>query len=127
MEIMTKSLRPASTPTPALRSLVDAAKATISNDLLRRWTVKELESELALSQRGFQRYLANQGTTFSNLIANEKLMAAAVHLQDKDGPSLAEIGFLAGFADQSHFTRTFTRAIGTTPSSYREDFGTSGD
>ena len=40
-----------------------------------------------------------------------------------NGPGLAEIGFIAGFADQAHFARTFSRAVGTTPSGYRADFG----
>ena len=35
--------------------------------------------------------------------------------------SLSEIARLAGFADQSHFTRTFKRLTGTTPARYRSD------
>jgi AraC family transcriptional regulator len=34
--------------------------------------------------------------------------------------SLAEIALAAGFADQSHFTRTFKRVVGVTPAVYRE-------
>jgi AraC family transcriptional regulator len=33
---------------------------------------------------------------------------------------LSEIALLAGFADQSHFTRTFKEALGLPPSQYRE-------
>lgn len=33
--------------------------------------------------------------------------------------AISEIAFLAGFADQSHFTRIFKRHIGTTPAVYR--------
>jgi AraC family transcriptional regulator len=36
--------------------------------------------------------------------------------------SLAEIAFLTGFADQSHFTRIFKRATGLTPAAYRQAF-----
>lgn len=32
---------------------------------------------------------------------------------------ISEIAFLAGFADQSHFTRIFKRHVGTTPAAYR--------
>jgi AraC family transcriptional regulator len=34
--------------------------------------------------------------------------------------TLAEIAIEAGFADQSHFTRLFTRHVGTTPARYRD-------
>jgi AraC-like DNA-binding protein len=34
--------------------------------------------------------------------------------------SLAEVAFGAGFADQSHFGRTFKRLVGLTPAAYRE-------
>ena len=36
--------------------------------------------------------------------------------------SLAEIALDAGFASQSHFTRTFRRLTGTTPAQYRKIF-----
>jgi AraC-like DNA-binding protein len=33
--------------------------------------------------------------------------------------SLADLSFSAGFADQSHFTRSFRRITGMTPASFR--------
>jgi AraC family transcriptional regulator len=36
--------------------------------------------------------------------------------------SLAEIAVAAGFADQSHFTKTFKRLVGMTPARYRTTF-----
>jgi AraC family transcriptional regulator len=38
----------------------------------------------------------------------------------KSGDSLAEIALAAGFADQSHFCRTFKRHTGLTPAVYRQ-------
>lgn len=40
-------------------------------------------------------------------------------LLDKEIP-LCEIAYSAGFADQSHFTRTFKRFVGTTPGAFRD-------
>lgn len=37
--------------------------------------------------------------------------------------SLAEVSFACGFADQSHFTRTFAAATGTTPGNWRRACG----
>ena len=61
--------------------------------------------------------------SFSRLVTEARVEVAAMHLCRANGPGLAEIGFIAGFADQAHFARTFSRAVGTTPSSYRADFG----
>jgi AraC family transcriptional regulator len=33
--------------------------------------------------------------------------------------SIAEIALDVGFADQAHFTRAFTRAVGTSPGAWR--------
>jgi AraC-like DNA-binding protein len=33
---------------------------------------------------------------------------------------LADVALLAGFADQSHFTRVFKRQLGLTPATYRK-------
>jgi len=35
--------------------------------------------------------------------------------------SLAEIAAICGFADQSHFTRVFTRSVGISPGAWRRN------
>jgi transcriptional regulator GlxA family with amidase domain len=35
---------------------------------------------------------------------------------------IAEIGFLAGYSDQAHFTRDFGRRVGLPPGRYRSEF-----
>jgi AraC family transcriptional regulator len=44
----------------------------------------------------------------------------ACHELATSAKPIVEIALAAGFCDQSHFTRTFKRAIGTAPSQYRE-------
>lgn len=44
----------------------------------------------------------------------------ACHELAASGRPIVEIALAAGFCDQSHFARTFKRAIGTAPSQYRE-------
>ncbi|MFM0226975.1 helix-turn-helix domain-containing protein [Paraburkholderia dipogonis] len=48
----------------------------------------------------------------------------AKELLRRSALSLAEIGAACGFADQSHFTRTFSAATGTTPGDWRRACGT---
>jgi AraC-like DNA-binding protein len=35
-----------------------------------------------------------------------------------DAACLAKVGFICGFSDQAHFTRTFTQWIGMSPKAY---------
>ena len=92
-------------------------------DPLRRWTLADLAAEAGASPRTLQRRLGERSASFSRLVCEARVQVAAAHLCKAQGPALAEIGFIAGFADQAHFARTFNRAVGTTPSSYRADFG----
>jgi AraC family transcriptional regulator len=39
---------------------------------------------------------------------------------ESSGLTLSEIAIASGFADQSHFTKTFKRVVGTSPSEYRQ-------
>ena len=47
----------------------------------------------------------------------------AVQLLDNSDHSLAEIAYLTGFSDQSHFNRIFKKYIGKNPSAFRKKTG----
>ncbi|MDJ1008347.1 MAG: helix-turn-helix transcriptional regulator [Paracoccaceae bacterium] len=102
--------------------LVSAAKELVSRDLVRRWSVEDLASELGVSTRTLQRRFTEGSVTFSDLVGRARLEKAAAYLCNRNGPGLAETGFLAGYSDQAHFSRTFTAQVGTTPSDYRRKF-----
>jgi AraC-like DNA-binding protein len=59
------------------------------------------------------------GCTIGTYARHQRVALACRHLTGSDAP-LAEIALLTGFADQSHFTRTFKRQIGLTPAAYRK-------
>jgi AraC family transcriptional regulator len=59
------------------------------------------------------------GCTVGEFVRRERIALACRDLARAD-VSLADIATLAGFADQSHFTRTFRRQIGMTPAAYRK-------
>ena len=107
---------------PVCEDPVDALRRRLAADPVRRWTLADLASELGTSPRTLQRRLAGMSVSFSRLVAEARLQIAASYLCDASGPGLAEIGFLAGYSDQAHFARSFSRAVGTTPRAYRADF-----
>lgn len=102
---------------------VTKLRKRLAADPVRRWTVASLAAETGASPRTLQRRLTERSISFSRLLSEARVQVAATHLCKANGPGLAEIGFIAGFADQAHFARTFSRAVGTTPSGYRTDFG----
>ena len=104
-------------------ALVPDLRHRLASDPLRRWTLDEISDGAGLSARTLQRRLTDQGLSLSRLVAEARLQVAAGYLIEKSGPSLAEIGFLAGYSDQAHFTRAFAKGVGTSPRRYREDFG----
>lgn len=128
-------LMPSSTVTDGPVRAVNSDRKNLSNnpvaglrellvaDPLRRWTLADLAAEVGASPRTLQRRLGQKSASFSRMVSEARVQVAATHLCEANGPALSEIGFIAGFADQAHFARSFNRAVGTTPSGYRADFG----
>lgn len=55
--------------------------------------------------------------------ARARRLARAAHLLASTRMPLAEVALATGFADQSHFTRSFHRAYGLAPGKYRASLG----
>jgi AraC-like DNA-binding protein len=101
---------------------VQEAYAALAQNLTAPWTLDQLAERLGQSRRSLQRGLSAQGTGFRQLQAEARYRSAGACLLQ--GPlALAEIGFLCGYADQSHFTREFRSRSGLTPADFRREFG----
>lgn len=64
-------------------------------------------------------FLRHFGCTVGEYVRRQRVALASRYLTGSNVP-LADVALLAGFADQSHFTRTFKRQIGLTPAAYRK-------
>ena len=62
------------------------------------------------------------GCTISAYLCRRRLEYACAELRYSRAP-IAEIALTAGFYDQGHFSRTFKRVLGLTPSEYRRREG----
>jgi AraC family transcriptional regulator len=84
-----------------------------------RLTLQELASDAEVHPvhlaATFRRFF---GTTVAAYIRQLRIEYACRELARPDAP-LAEIALAAGFADQSHFGRTFKRVMRVTPAEYR--------
>jgi AraC family transcriptional regulator len=59
------------------------------------------------------------GETIGEFVRRLRVESACRDLADPERP-LADVALAAGFANQSHFTRVFRRAVGLTPAAYRD-------
>ena len=83
-------------------------------------TLPQIADRLNVGSRTLQRRLSARGLTFQELI-DEARRRLTRKLLANTRYSLAEVAYLAGFSDQSAFTRAFKRCFGQTPRAYREE------
>jgi AraC-like DNA-binding protein len=115
---------------PPLEQLVlaepwpDVAKqafALIAGRLANPLRMAAVASGLQMSPRSMQRALQRAGLSCEALLAQARCRSSAWWLLNTP-TSIAEVGFLAGYADQPHFTRDFKARTGITPRTYRIEF-----
>lgn len=83
--------------------------------------VTALAKRAGLTRWHFSRQVrAIAGVSPSQFLQRSRVEAAK-HLLERGRPSISDVAYQLGFADQSHFTRTFRRATGITPAKYRSD------
>ncbi|GAA3641707.1 hypothetical protein GCM10022200_26870 [Microbacterium awajiense] len=101
---------------PSVRALVYVAVADALPDGVPRRTV--IARRLGMSERTLHRRLADEGVTFQS-VARAAQLDTAETLLAQTANSLGEIAFLAGFSDQSAFSRAFRAHAGCTPMAFR--------
>lgn len=123
-------LRPAAPPgevadprgAPAVRfeGCADAAAlaAILAEDPARQLSLAEAAARLGLSPRALQRRLAAEGLTATAVGRAVQIRHACALLAGTD-EALPAIGYVCGFSDQAHFTRTFRKHVNMTPGAYR--------
>ena len=79
-------------------------------------TIKEVRDRLYISERTFERHFLKEiGVTPKQFAKIIQFSASVKQITEDDYVNLTEIGYDNGFADQSHFIRTFKRYTGRTP------------
>jgi AraC family transcriptional regulator len=82
-------------------------------------TVNLLARACELSNRHFARAFRQSTGMAPYQWLQHRRMEKAKQLLEKSSASLSSVALDCGFADQSHFTRTFSRAVGVTPGAWR--------
>lgn len=80
--------------------------------------LSDIASRLAMSGRTLQRRLAEQDSSFQDLVDESRRRLAKRLLRNTDF-SLTQVAFMTGFSEQSALTRAFKRWVGQTPGEFR--------
>lgn len=106
-------------PEPEPDAIRPALRRVLSRGLaLGAPSAQDSARALGMTTRTLQRRLADAGTTFQAEVEGVRQELAMVYLADRK-LSIAEVGFLLGYADQRSFLRAFRRWTGTAPTAYR--------
>ncbi len=82
--------------------------------------LEEIAENVAMSVPSFSRYFKKMtGKTFSNFLMEFRVVHACKLLAE-DNMSITEICFSCGFNNFSHFTKSFKRITGKSPSDYKK-------
>ncbi len=102
-------------------SLRQRVVAWLQSNLPRQQTtLAHAAQALAMSERTLRRRLADEHTSFQQLLTEVRVRLASLYLRDAT-LSLLDIALLLGYADQSAFTTAFRHWHGVTPGAWRED------
>ena len=96
------------------------AQEFVKTHALQGFTVSEMAAQIGVDPAHLMRsYLRRYGCTVGE-DARKMRLVHACRLLVKEDHSLGEVAVLAGFADQSHLTRTCKQLTGLTPGEYRQ-------
>jgi len=84
-------------------------------------SVKQVRDQLFIAERTFERQFSKEvGVTPKQFARIIQFSTSMKQISKEDYATLTEIGHENGFADQSHFIRTFKRFTGKTPKEYQK-------
>jgi AraC-like DNA-binding protein len=123
LDVYKKFLKQKSGKTPAwAQELKEIIQDQIDTNLAL--SLKEISQSLDVHpsylSREFSKYFDD--LSFGDYIRKLRIEKAIVLLNDSKH-SLAEIAYLTGFSDQSHFARIFKKTTGKSPLSYKKSLG----
>ena len=98
---------------------VRRAKEILDANLDGRVTVQQMAKECGLSVAHFSRAFQVSTGMAPHRWQTRRRVEAAKSLLANEKLSLFEVAMTCGFADQSHFTRVFTREFGISPGAWR--------
>ncbi len=105
-------------PQARAKSLGDQIRETIVEDLPHEWRAGTLARLLRVSEATLRRKLAAEGTSFSQILSEQRLISALGLLQSSED-SIAQVALAVGYDSPSRFATRFRERFGVNPSHIR--------
>ena len=99
--------------------LVDRIRQLVVVRISEAVSFDEIADDLAMGERTLRRTLADQGTSFREIVLDVRMNAACEYLRTTN-LSIDEISYLVGYANPTNFFRAFSKWGNETPSQYRK-------
>jgi AraC-like DNA-binding protein len=99
-------------------SISDAVRSLVRCRPGHAWSAGLIAAELCKSEPTMRRLLRQEGTSFRQIVADERMRAARVALVSGNS-TVAEAADLAGYDSLSHFSKRFHETFGCVPSQCR--------
>lgn len=99
-------------------SMSTRVRTLLSRDVGRAWNAPDIARELATSEATLRRKLAQEATSFSDILLDTQMSHALRMLQSSTQP-ITEIALGCGFQTPSHFSARFRQRFGFAPSAIR--------
>lgn len=103
----------------ATEGVVGEIRRLLGNSPGRYPSIQEAAGQLALGERTLRRRLAEENTTYKQVLLDFRMELAASYLRG-NAMAIQEVAYVTGYADPSNFHRTFSRYHGVTPNAYRQ-------
>lgn len=117
--MLDRCLRAALERIPPVTTLSGRVRHLLAIDLTGNVGVESVAQKLHMSRRTLHRQLADEGTSFRQLLDDLRRELATRYLSEPR-MATATVAFLVGFSEPSAFHRAFKRWYGTTPAEYRQ-------
>jgi len=98
--------------------LVGEIRRLLANSPGHYPSIEDAAATLAMGERTLRRRLAEEDTTYKQVVLDFRMELAAGYLRGKE-MAIQEVAYVTGYADPSNFHRTFSRYHGMTPNAYR--------
>ncbi|MEP2028214.1 MAG: AraC family transcriptional regulator [Paracoccaceae bacterium] len=99
--------------------LVDRIRGLVVERISDPVSFDEVADQLAMGERTLRRSLADQGTSFREIVLDVRMTGACEYLRSTSH-TIDEISYLVGYANPTNFFRAFSKWSDETPSQYRK-------
>jgi len=99
--------------------LVGEVRRLLANSPRQYPPIEVAATHLALGERTLRRRLADEGTSYKQVLLDFRMELAASYLRN-DAMTVQEAAYVTGYSDPSNFHRTFSKYHGVTPKEYRD-------